>query len=281
MGRYSDMKSFREAFVFCSCYTIGGVYSPVRIPPKNYKFYLHQPTRTSTLFYPSMSMFTRPASPPPPMPSPKLEPTPLPSPPLRPRNRPATRLRIQSHVTPVQPSLMGSPLLERTLNSSRSCTNLRAKDGPREFLRGEENRSKKQRSRGDVSPPSTPRSLPLPTPPRTPSIRGHRRSLSFAIPYRSPPPSPTISAPPPVPPIPVSKLSPTDKKPVLRPQPTRITPIYLPDLDITPIIEVTPSSPERQRAPECRGERGAVMTCLRFFSLRNSNHDQRSTAIHV
>jgi len=223
-----------------------------------------------------MSIFIRPDSPPPRMPSPDIIPEPLSSPPIHSRSRTTSRrclrLPLQSQTAPIPPCLIGSPLLDKTLLSTRSCDHLREKANPGQWADGE---AFGPRGTLNVSPPTTPRSLPLPSPTDGSSNfrRGHRRTLSFAIPYRSPPPSPTIaSRPPPVPPIPAFVLSPTDKKPILHTQPTRLIPIYLPEPEaISPISEVSISPRKQNRSiPAPRREKSTGMTCLKFFSLRNS-----------
>ncbi|KAG6830827.1 hypothetical protein H0H92_014479 [Tricholoma furcatifolium] len=151
-----------------------------------------------------MSIFTRPASPPPRQPSPELLYSPLP---LRSRNR--TLSNSQPRPAPKKPIL-----------TVRSYNDLA--------------------SRAIHSPPPTPRSLP---PTLTPDYH-HRRTLSNAIPYRSPPPSPTISSPPPpVPPIPAFVLSPPDN----------------------PRSRNLSSSKKPSLKPRIQG-----ITCLRFFSIRNN-----------
>ncbi|KAG5342505.1 hypothetical protein C0989_000633 [Termitomyces sp. Mn162] len=129
------------------------------------------------------------------------------------------------------------------------------------------------------SAPATPPGLPVPKPRKailtvrslndlpssSRSLVPHRRSLSTAIPYRSPPPTPTVvSPPPPVPPIPTFALSPPT--PIKScPRPAAITPIHLPDLDsVPPLPEPTAKQPSPTR------QHKVAMTCLRFFSLRNS-----------
>ncbi|KAJ6539481.1 hypothetical protein B0H19DRAFT_1269790 [Mycena capillaripes] len=108
--------------------------------------------------------------------------------------------------------------------------------------------------------------------------RAHRRTLSFAVPYRSPPASPTISSPPPpVPPIPEFVLSPTDKKPVLHSPasaPTRVNHIYLPEWEQ---FTVAPDVAPRKTRTSMSGRRTgglaspAAMTCSTFFALHNQN----------
>lgn len=210
---------------------------------------------------------------------------PLLSPPPFPRNRPTSRkhlqLPVQSHNLPVPPRLNGSRPLEKGLHATRSCDGLQRKANAGLGVDGDEFGASNSHE-PFRSPPSTPRSLPLPSPTRTitPSKRGHRRSLSVAIPYRSPPASPTIaSPPPPVPPIPEFALNPTDKKAVLHPRPSWPAQIYIPDLNVSPPSDARPRiSPQKSKsAPDVRRENG--MTCLKFFSLRNSSPRGPRTAV--
>ena len=150
---------------------------------------------------------------------------------------------------------MSAPVVPQTLNklhSARSCEQLKAK-------KRQSDRQDRSKLLIDVSPPSTPRSLPA-----------KRRSLQSAIPYRSPPPSPTVEAVPPVPEIPPILLAPTDKKPVIHP--TLVSPC-LPDIDtispISPSIFSPFGSPRKQRQSNQKG-REMPMTCSSFFSLHNS-----------
>ncbi|KAJ7590754.1 hypothetical protein C8J56DRAFT_933802 [Mycena floridula] len=193
-------------------------------------------------------MFTRPDSPPPRQPSPEPQIVAL--------NPPRTRrplLSMQS--APAVPRQSDFLTVEKKLQSVRSFEQLSTKRRAPRF------------NQCLASPPSTPRSLQLQTSPK--SRQAHRRSLSFAIPYRSPPPSPTISQPPPpVPPIPAFALSSTDKKPVLHRPP--LVPIYLPDLDpISPIGPLTSGEPSVMR-PQRRTGTMEAMTCSKFFSLHNA-----------
>ncbi|ESK94496.1 hypothetical protein Moror_8039 [Moniliophthora roreri MCA 2997] len=127
---------------------------------------------------PSASIFVRPPSPPPRVPSPIPDPTSLP-PPRRPR---LPHLKIHH---------------ARSMDSGLG-------------ILGEEKVGKMARdpavgrsvSKGILkpSPPPTLRTYSLPAPILT--HRSSRTSLSNAIPYKSPPPSPAVTSPPPVPPIP-------------------------------------------------------------------------------
>ncbi|KAJ3789469.1 hypothetical protein GGU10DRAFT_49112 [Lentinula aff. detonsa] len=177
------------------------------------------------------SIFSRPISPPPRALSPDvanlpgLNPLPLP---------PARSKRLSERSTP---------------NSSTS------RSSPRPFL------------------PNTPsRGILKPTPPPSPgspvsfisssstSSRGsthtlsHRRSLQFAIPYRSPPASPTLaSPPPPVPPIPAFALDSGKSRPHQSTPPP------------------PPPRPTRdpRRDPQDGLARGG-MTCTQFMSMQGS-----------
>ncbi|KAL4255853.1 TPX2 C-terminal domain-containing protein [Pleurotus pulmonarius] len=260
---------------------------------------------------PASSIFARPASPPPRAPSPVFEPEPLPSPQLRMRQP-----RSQTSMT----SLQG---MDRSLFSARSCSNLRDQSSD-SLLKRKSSRltidslnsssscstsssSSSSSSCSSASSPITPRSFTLPLPPidspaakRTKSR--HHRSHSIVVPSprrrsSSPPPAPSPrEAPPPVPAIPAVLLTPTDKKPVLRTKTgkeKRITPIYLPELDIQSLAmgsnpfsaKAIKAHEERERDELARVERegkeqekekkGArrdtAMTCLKFFSMKNAS----------
>ncbi|KAG1833384.1 hypothetical protein EV424DRAFT_1365118 [Suillus variegatus] len=204
-----------------------------------------------------MSFSRRSQSPPPPMPSPELVPTPLPSPP--PIHR-ISRLTIPANNSPpIPPRLIGSPLLQNTLNASRSYDRLdrKAKEG----LFGEDDdfgarkRALGRRSNSSIS--SLPISSNSPSPTRT-----TRRSFGHSSTrYRSPPPSPTIaSPPPPVPPIPAFMLSPTDKRSIVRSIPDKraTAPAHLPVFDLS-----------RSRCESSPQTAGAV-TCMQFFTMHNT-----------
>ncbi|KAG6854843.1 hypothetical protein C0991_012033 [Blastosporella zonata] len=195
-----------------------------------------------------MSIFTRPASPPPRQPSPELDYIPLPSPHIRSRVR-----TISSQDSPATPPGLAAPRPRRQILTVRSFNDL-----PYRTTR--------------TTPPATPRSLPSPSRTHFTADYHHRRTLSNAIPYRSPPPSPTIaSPPPPVPPIPAFALS---APPTLKhaSQPYAILPVHLPDLDTLPVLSEAPRSHKQssQNRPTSERSRAGGMTCFRFFSLRNS-----------
>ncbi|KAG6833884.1 hypothetical protein H0H87_007895 [Tephrocybe sp. NHM501043] len=199
----------------------------------------------------AMSIFTRPASPPPRQPSPELDYTPLPSPHVRARLR---TMSGQDQHAPATPPGLAAPRPRRPILAVRSFNDLP--------LRATASRA---------TPPATPRSLSSPS--RDHDYHHHRRTLSNAIPYRSPPPSPIItSPPPPVPPIPAFVLSsPATVKHC--PKPAAILPIHLPDLDSLPPLVETTNSPRPRKLPSQLSDsrtRAAGMTCLRFFSTRNT-----------
>jgi hypothetical protein len=201
----------------------------------------------------------RSQSPPPPMPSPELVPTPLPSPPPIHRN---SRLTVPpNNSPPIPPRLIGSPLLQNTLNSSRSHDRLNRK--AKEGLFGEDDefgarkRALGKRSNSSISSLSVISSSPIGTP--------RRRLGQSSTRYRSPPPSPSIaSPPPPVPPIPAFMLTSTDKKSVVRSIPNKraTAPAQHALFDLTPSLsrtrcESTPQSP-------------GAMTCMQFFTMHNT-----------
>ncbi|KAF7355438.1 hypothetical protein MSAN_01460600 [Mycena sanguinolenta] len=213
-----------------------------------------------------MSIFpSRCASPPPRSPSPEIVLAPLPPPRRRNPNRPP-RLSLQS--SDERPNLKAESK-RRSLASMRSCGDLRYPATP------------KSASRSAVSAPATPRTLVPSSPSGSSFRRTHKRTLSFAVPYRSPPPSPTLSSPPPpVPPIPEFVLSPTDKKPVLHPvAPTRVNHIYLPEWEQFTVVPdvVSPRKKRASMSPSGRRTTGVAaaappppgMTCSTFFALHN------------
>ncbi|KAG0709755.1 hypothetical protein DFH29DRAFT_993145 [Suillus ampliporus] len=209
--------------------------------------------------------FARSHSPPPPMPSPELVPIPLPSPPPI-RN---SRLTVPPNSSPpIPPRLIGSPLLQKTLNTSRSHDRLdrKAKEGlfgqDDEF--GARKRALSKKSNSSIS--SLPILLPSPT-------RTIRRSFGQSSNrYRSPPPSPSIaSPPPPVPPIPTFMLTPTDKKSVVRSLPKRATaPAHHAIFDLY-MDRTQESAPSISRARcESTPQPPAAMTCMQFFTIHNA-----------
>lgn len=208
-----------------------------------------------------MSPFVRPESPPPRQPSPDITYTPL--------NPPRARRPLLSMQSTSSAPTIGS-LRPKALHSARSCDQLRDREHTKR-------KRDSTRSKASSNGPSTPRSLQIQLPTSTsPSPSSKRRSLSFAIPYRSPPASPTLSSPPPpVPPIPAFALDPAYKKPVLHPLPSNNS-YTLPDLDsISPISTSMFELPRRYRktGPAVPDGRDLVaMTCSKFFSLHNSNH---------
>ncbi|KAL0949419.1 hypothetical protein HGRIS_009480 [Hohenbuehelia grisea] len=229
------------------------------------------------------SIFARPDSPPPRAPSPDFVPTALPSPPMpNRRSRSGSRTPRSQHSSLAVSSL---PNIDRSLFAARSCGNLRELSRAGSWDTRERTLRKPSSLRMlEVSPPSTPRSLPLPSPTRsTHSSTRSRRTLSNAIPYRSPPASPTIaSPPPPVPPVPALLLTPSDKKPMLRPQSTRLSPIHLAELESLPTDSQAPPSFSRKRRTSVapRDNKSLGMTCLKFFSMRNS-HQRAPHAVSV
>ncbi|KAJ7179004.1 hypothetical protein C8R46DRAFT_621125 [Mycena filopes] len=195
----------------------------------------------------------RPQSPPPRSPSPEVILAPLPPPVRRRTVTPARPPRLSLQSTDSRPRL-DRP--QRTLASTRSHGDLRQSATPGSA------------SRGFISAPSTPSSSSF--------RRANKRLLSDAVPYRSPPASPTLSSPPPpVPPIPEFVLSPTDKKAVLR-TPTRVPHIYLPEWEQFTIIPDL-ASPRKPRTPTSARAHPSAMTCSTFFALHNQN--QRSNQV--
>lgn len=212
--------------------------------------------------------FVRPQSPPPPMPSPQLVPTPLPSPPPLHRKPSPSRLTIPAnHSPPIPPRLIGSPLLQKTLNASKSHDRLnrKAKEGlfgqDDEF--GARRRALTKRSNSSLS--SLPTLSPSPT-------RTTRRSPSQSSRCRSPPPSFVVaSPPPPVPPIPAFMLTPTDKKSSLQSFPKRTpTPVHHTTFDF--YIDRTQEDASPLSRPRCESTPHApgAVTCMQFFTMHNT-----------
>ncbi|KAH7914234.1 hypothetical protein BJ138DRAFT_1057568 [Hygrophoropsis aurantiaca] len=203
--------------------------------------------------------FVRPASPPPPMPSPQLIPTPLPSPPSFTRKPSRSRLTVPAqHSPPIPPSLIGSPLLRKTLNGSRSHERLdrKAKAGlfgdDDEFGTRKSHLAGKRRTSASASPPR-------------PEHVTKRSSAQTPPRYRSPPPSPAAaSPPPPVPPIPAFMLTPTDKKSVLQPSPKRSSPHHT-IFD----LYMDRSDDELSRSHSLAKQSSNAVTCMQFFTMHN------------
>ncbi|KAJ7129527.1 hypothetical protein C8R44DRAFT_777001 [Mycena epipterygia] len=213
----------------------------------------------------------RPASPPPRSFSPAIVLAPLP-PPVRRRTPSAPRpAHLSLEATRARTKSDRSLRLDKTLASARSCGELRTPATPRS-------------ARSVVSAPPTPRSIAPSSPSDSSFRRTHKRNLSFAVPYRSPPASPTIaSPPPPVPRIPEFVLSPTDKKPVLHtpaPPPTRVEHIYLPDWEQFAVVpDFAPRKPQRTSMFARRSAAPSTpMTCSSFFALRSTNERPNQVA---
>ncbi|KAJ6452365.1 hypothetical protein DFH09DRAFT_1238423 [Mycena vulgaris] len=206
-----------------------------------------------------MSFLSRSDSPPPRSLSPDVVLAPLP-PPVRRRTASARPTRLSLGAS-ADSKAERSLRLEKTLASMRSCGD----------LRHAEPSTSKRASRAVVSEPATPTSATF--------RRTHRRNLSFAVPYRSPPASPTLSSPPPpVPPIPEFVLSPTDKRPVLH-SATRLVAfpaqtIYLPEWEhFTVAPDITPRKQRLSTGPGRRTDSAppSAMTCSKYFALHNPN----------
>lgn len=212
----------------------------------------------------------RSSSPPPPLPSPQLLPTPLPSPPTFSARLPRRRLHILSQPSspaPIPPRLIGSPLLNKTLNTSRSYERIDEKAKATLWVDGDEfgsNRSESDRIKGKDKEQRNPYASPS----FPPNKRATRRPSPIHIIYHSPPPSPSItSPPPPVPPIPAFLLSHEHKKPILHTPPMPSWP-----------AKIIPCQPERYSitlrrkrglsAPHHYG-RAAGLTCSQFMAMRN------------
>jgi hypothetical protein len=212
--------------------------------------------------------FVRPQSPPPPKPSPQHVPTPQPTPPPLYRKPSPSRLTVPANYSPpIPPRLIGSPLLQKTLNASRSHDRLdrKAKEGlfgeDDEF--GARRRALGRKSNSSIS--SIPTLSPSPT-------RTTRRSPTQSSRCRSPPPSPMVaSPPPPVPPIPAFMLTPTDKKSSLQSLPKRVSaPSHHTILDL--YIDCTPEDASSLSRTRCKStpQAPSAMTCMKFFTMHNA-----------
>ncbi|KAJ3835299.1 hypothetical protein F5878DRAFT_315827 [Lentinula raphanica] len=99
----------------------------------------------------------------------------------------------------------------------------------------------------------------------------HRRSLQFAIPYRSPPASPTLaSPPPPVPPIPAFVLD-SGASRSHHSTPPMTTKTKTTSTDNTPPPPPRPArSPQREVQDQERPRGGGGMTCSQFMSVHGT-----------
>jgi hypothetical protein len=203
-----------------------------------------------------MSIFTRPDSPPPRQPSPEFVPTPLPSPHLRARLRKSSSKQSLGPSSPSIPPGLSAP--RNFIHSSRSYDHL-----------DERTERRRRTSSNPMSGPITPRPLTQNYPTSLSVDHGRRRNLSQATPYRSPPPSPAISPPPPpVPPIPAFVLTPPKEDKPTHPPQSMSGLIRLPDLDnVSPLSESTFIPRQHPKVPP---PKHSGMTCLKFFSLRNT-----------
>jgi hypothetical protein len=213
-----------------------------------------------SFFSSPMSIFTRPDSPPPRQPSPEFVPAPLPSPHLQARLRKSSSKQSLSPSVP--PGLHPFPAPHNFVHSTRSYDHLN---------------ERLERRRISSSPVSStmPRSISQNTIPSTSQSvdysRPYRRYLSHGTTYRSPPPSPTISSPPPpVPPIPAMATASKEVKPMPS-QPMSVAPIRIPNFDnVSPLSESTFLPRQHPKVPLPQKQGGVGMTCLKFFSLRNA-----------
>ncbi|KAJ3893969.1 hypothetical protein GG344DRAFT_74459 [Lentinula edodes] len=176
----------------------------------------------------SLSIFSRPLSPPPRAVSPDVATLgPLPLPPARSR-RMSERSGPSSRSSPPRSLLRSTPskgILKPTPPPSPGS--------PVSFASSSSSSSSSTSSRGSTHTLS------------------HRRSIQFAIPYRSPPASPTLAAsPPPVPPIPAFALNSGAARP-------------LPGDQLAPLPPRPARSPRRELHDGSRGG----MTCSQFMSI--------------
>ncbi|KDQ29338.1 hypothetical protein PLEOSDRAFT_1083090 [Pleurotus ostreatus PC15] len=281
---------------------------------------------------PASSIFARPASPPPRAPSPVFEPEPLPSPQLRMRqpraqtsmsslqgmDRSLFSARSCSNLRDAADSKLKRKSSRLTIDSLHSASSCSSSSSASSYSSSTSSSSASTSSCSSASSPITPRSFTLPLPltadahspaPAKRTKSRHHRAHSIVVPAprrsrsSSPPPAPSPrEVPPPVPAIPAVLLTPTDKKPVLRKKGSRegkekrITPIYLPELDVqSPAMNNNPFSAQAIKAHEERErdelarierereqkekkggrraekEKDIAMTCLKFFSMKNAS----------
>lgn len=224
-----------------------------------------------------MPMYARPDSPPPRAPSPVLTHIPLPSPPPRNRGRVASARSLKPRGHSRSPGL-------HQLITARSCDHM--SNSQNDICDRDSEELARTRNRSTLTLPSLTlsHSLSIPASSHPTEFKPrHRRSLSFAIPYRSPPLNPTVaSPPPPVPPMPEFMLSSPKVKPVSAyPATLTITPIYLPDIDEFSPISETPTLVSNSLETKAlhysqQKRRGVGMTCLKFFALRNSRSSRNA-----
>lgn len=208
--------------------------------------------------HPPTMLYSRPESPPPRAPSPPLHAfTPLPSPSSRSHRKPSTSSSA--------PSLPPGLQQDRTLLTVRSYEHLSRKSELSSHRQPKRVRSALGHAASGL------RTNSLPEPFTQPIVsQPHHRTLSLTS-RASPPPFLHVhTQPPPVPPIPSFALTPADKKPPRSTGPPSITPIYLPDLDpMSPIADLSTSVIKSKKGGLGK-TRSAGVTCLKFFSLRNS-----------
>ncbi|KAF5364202.1 hypothetical protein D9756_000485 [Leucocoprinus leucothites] len=209
-------------------------------------------------------LYPRPESPPPRAPSPPLYAfTPLPSPSSRTNRKPSSS-------SSSAPSLPPGLQQDRTLLTVRSYEQLSPRKS--EFHR----QPKRIRSAlGHTSSGARTQSLPEPFT-RPVASRPHQRTTSLT-PRSSPPPSPKLQTPPPpVPRIPSFVLTPADKKSASSADSLSGTTIYIPDIEsVSPIAELPASILKSSKKAGLGRTKAAGMTCLKFFTLRNSLKSNR------
>ncbi|KAL1747682.1 hypothetical protein HDZ31DRAFT_31452 [Schizophyllum fasciatum] len=218
-------------------------------------------------------MYPRPDSPPPRAPTPEVDFAPLP-----------VRSRFQSSSSS---SSAAAARARNQLSPPRTLRSVRSVDAFNRTKRSfpaHDARPRKIKSHGTLhdasSPPSSPRSTASSSSSSTSvSSRRSHRSLSQAVPYRSPPASPNLMAsPPPVPPIPAFAL---DAHPAPKPAKAkaakRAQPQPLPEPES---IAHLLGRPIVSRKTSFRDVRQAGLTCASFFHLRNgTRHTPTATAV--
>jgi hypothetical protein len=213
----------------------------------------------------SMSIFTRPDSPPPRQPSPDILPTPLP----HPRRLPSQpKIRVQL------------PHPSRSLHSMRSM-DFTNEGGRMVSEDGHDSRSlprTRKRTRSTFTSSSTPRSSPSPCPSTTdylPDPVNHNRTLSVAIPSPSPSPTPTMVCS--VPPLPSSKPSVVaSSNNIVCPKPVSLRPILFDQTDGLAAIDLQTAGFQRKlsksnskRLPPLEKHKNVGLACLRFFGIKS------------
>ncbi|KDR83619.1 hypothetical protein GALMADRAFT_133048 [Galerina marginata CBS 339.88] len=233
-----------------------------------------------------MSIFVRPASPPPRQPSPDVLPAPLPYP-RHPRRVPS-QPKIRVHSPALPPGLNART---KPLHSARSYDFMSTRETKFSDDGHASPHSPRPRTLStlNASPASTPSSSPAPSSRNSPDFTSrHRRTLSVALPYSSSPsPSPTVeSEAPPVPPLPYRYTGPQH---IVCPKPMSLTsvatPILLSDIEAARHTAPVPTMPpilepkgfeQKYTLPALEKHKSMGIACLKFFGLRSPTRQPRT-----